>query len=1196
MSSRAPRVLAPPGATAPGWLLSGLRWYRKAPNSDESPQALCFAAADEYEREHGVPTTIIKWGQYMFAFLPTSHIDVLYDMLDDCRPRGTRGIPEYYVLARSPRPHQFCLDIESKIPIDVVSDDEFYTRVEGIIGLYERFIREYHQHMCRVKAYIVRGSRPCSDTHYKHSYHVLLRCDKRCCFTDCAQWREFSLQFMAYLQHADILAANPWLEYEGSRIYDTGIYTEHRAMRIPGSGKDANGIPLTYCPLPATSPYAVPCHEHDDLRYHLHCWSEPRSCEFAMLQNEQVVVRLPHLRARPQHRPLPAPLDDECTEHILNILQVLIPGQAMYSATTMTISAGTSWARTLTALLRLEFSDLARGILYEYRNWWRVCCLIARYVGDGDAGRDLWLYYAREKMPHAAARNQRGEITQYENGERQWRAATTRLAHNQPATIHGFHRDMQWLADILNVEWQAYTPDDPHESYPCPASDARHNTVRAHIDRDMFEDDGSIMIICHCGKHIFCGYMTEKGASISNDRYISNNERLVRLLRASFRTQAMIQCKRTICIASQMGTGKSSILEHLRDLQPDKGVLVISVRRLLSEDLWARLRQFIPDIQHYIRCKTNGQKTLAEANRLVCQLDSIYKLICNGEVNTYPVVILEELRSLLAHLSSSTLEKRRRVICQMLMYIITEAKVVIALDADLDPCSYQFLRSLRHNTTFDIFRNLSTPCARTHVVIKHETTWYTHLRNKLRARKKIFVVSNCKRRIDGIYNEYNEEYRCLIYTSKTPQQQKLSVSDCNRLWLQYDIVMVSPVVSAGLNFSEVYFDCIMAYLKAGSACARESCQQEGRVRTMVGQQIVYTYIDNRVERANLDCVATVEGCLEYINQGLASNFELAAPLLASVQELDFSTGRFGLTPESPVDQVFLENMAESVRSQQNYYQAYKRQCLKHGDRVRYMSDKLDDEVSRMEINKDAREADDDDSMSLSQSQRPGDAGQAMDDLQTGEHAVDPNSLIQEQWCALLNVKTCIDEVRVWDVIKRTGALRRLLVCMLVLHPSPHRVYQYIAASMIQQQLREPPDQLARFIRDTVAPYERMLGGYDQMIQRANLVRTLVEAVFGDVNQTARNIEEPFRTWLNTGDNLRIARVECPRVKWDDFSRATAKKAIREVLALADLTVDAKPSAVAINRERLDIMQTLSHLACRDLYAPRGGVLPRELSL
>ena len=364
---------------------------------------------------------------------------------------------------------------------------------------------------------------------------------------------------------------------------------------------------------------------------------------------------------------------------------------------------------------------------------------------------------------------------------------------------------------------------------------------------------------------------------------------------------------------------------------------------------------------------------------------------------------------------------------------------------------------------------------------------------------------------------------------------------------------------------------------------------------MIGEQVVYTYIDNRVERANLDCVATVEGCLEYVNQGLASNFELAAPLLASVHELDFSTGRFGLTPESPVDQVFLENMAESVRSQQNYYQAYKRQCLKHGDRVRYMPDKLDGEVSRQEINLDAREADDDDSMSLSQSQRPGDAGQAMDDLQTGEHEVDPNSLIQEQWCALFNIKTRIDDTRVWDVIKRTGALRRLLVCMLVLHPSPGPVNQYIATSMIQQHLREPPDQLARFIRDAVAPYERMLGGYDQMIQRANLVRTLVQTVFGDVDQIARNIEEPFRAWLNTGDNLRIARVECPKVKWDDFSRATAKKAMREVLALADLTVDTQRNAVAISRERLDIMQTLSHLACRDLYEPRGAILPSELS-
>lgn len=365
---------------------------------------------------------------------------------------------------------------------------------------------------------------------------------------------------------------------------------------------------------------------------------------------------------------------------------------------------------------------------------------------------------------------------------------------------------------------------------------------------------------------------------------------------------------------------------------------------------------------------------------------------------------------------------------------------------------------------------------------------------------------------------------------------------------------------------------------------------------MTGEQVVYTYIDNRIERENLDCVATPQGCLEYINQGLAANFELAAPFIHMVEDVDFSNGRLGLTPDNPVDQVFLENMAEGMRSLQNYYQAYKKQCLKHGDQVRYIATDLDAEVSLQEINDHAQGADDDDSMSLSQSLRPGDAGQAMDDMQSGEHEVDPNSLQQEHWCHILKLRHRIDDLRVWDVVKRSGFLSRFLVCMLALHPTPHEVRRYLSASMILPRIGQPEDQLALFLRETVAPYERMLGGYDRAIQRADLVRSMIEAVFGDVDQTARNVEDPVRAWVATGDNLRYAQVECPTVKWTAINRANARAAVRAVCALADLDVKSeRGGAMFFEQDRLNIMFTLSHLACRNVFQPRGAILPSELS-
>ena len=87
--------------------------------------------------------------------------------------------------------------------------------------------------------------------------------------------------------------------------------------------------------------------------------------------------------------------------------------------------------------------------------------------------------------------------------------------------------------------------------------------------------------------------------------------------------------------------------------------------------------------------------SLDYARKLVVQLESLTK--CNYSLYKDGVVILDEINSLLSHLRSPTLDKRRRDVYMYLVEIIQNAKYVIGLDADLSNWNVEFLQEIKQD-------------------------------------------------------------------------------------------------------------------------------------------------------------------------------------------------------------------------------------------------------------------------------------------------------------------------------------------------------------------------------------------------------------------------------------------------------------------------------------------------------------------
>jgi hypothetical protein len=82
-------------------------------------------------------------------------------------------------------------------------------------------------------------------------------------------------------------------------------------------------------------------------------------------------------------------------------------------------------------------------------------------------------------------------------------------------------------------------------------------------------------------------------------------------------------------------------------------------------------------------------------SKLVIQLESLIK--CNYNLYKNGIVILDEINSLLSHLRSPTLNKRRREVYMYIIELIQNAKYVISLDADLSDWNVNFLQEIKQS-------------------------------------------------------------------------------------------------------------------------------------------------------------------------------------------------------------------------------------------------------------------------------------------------------------------------------------------------------------------------------------------------------------------------------------------------------------------------------------------------------------------
>jgi hypothetical protein len=296
---------------------------------------------------------------------------------------------------------------------------------------------------------------------------------------------------------------------------------------------------------------------------------------------------------------------------------------------------------------------------------------------------------------------------------------------------------------------------------------------------------------------------------------------------------------KVMMIKSAYGTGKTTAFKNIINDYAPKKILFITYRQSLA---WSLLDELKNDYQ-FESYQNRAEFDIQKQERLIIQLDSIHLLrgVTNMFTNkssypNYDLVVLDEMEGLLNHLSYNKISQIS--IEHILQQILIKSNKILCLDGDLGDRSVDYIDHIFKNQYF-ILENTFKPSKKHFIFTNNKTNYDEKIELALQNKKKIVIVSMSSKECEIINEKYGKKYKVVIHNGI--QKNKKMLLDVNKYWGNADILVYSPTVESGVDFTQVHFDMCFGLLSADSTSYRAFLQMMNRVRNFKENTVnIYT--------------------------------------------------------------------------------------------------------------------------------------------------------------------------------------------------------------------------------------------------------------------------------------------------------------------------------------------------------------------
>ncbi len=317
---------------------------------------------------------------------------------------------------------------------------------------------------------------------------------------------------------------------------------------------------------------------------------------------------------------------------------------------------------------------------------------------------------------------------------------------------------------------------------------------------------------------------------------------------------AEFELAETLVVQAAMKMGKTKALKnYINKYYPvsteetpirEQKICIISFRQTFT----GAVSSSFPDFTVY--SEVSG---MLVQRRVIVQFESLHRLVVSSE--PFDLLVLDESESIIEQMNSG-LSKQFSVCLQKFEWLIRYTRQVICMDANITSRTLTMLQKMRPEKTkmespaysgreLDAIAHLSRGTTIHWNTYRNATedTWYYYtcigawsyaLRHHLRAGKRVSIPTSSLTEARGIREGIQAEFpklRVHLYSSETtPGEKKMHFSDVNKYWSEYDVLIYTPTVSAGVSFEAKHYDAVFAYFTDHSCPAETQIQMIGRIR------------------------------------------------------------------------------------------------------------------------------------------------------------------------------------------------------------------------------------------------------------------------------------------------------------------------------------------------------------------------------
>jgi hypothetical protein len=410
----------------------------------------------------------------------------------------------------------------------------------------------------------------------------------------------------------------------------------------------------------------------------------------------------------------------------------------------------------------------------------------------------------------------------------------------------------------------------------------------------------------------------------------------------------------TVALLSDLGTGKTYLLEQYRDEHPEERFLNNGHRVNLLKNLAERLKT-----QMYSALNAGD---LGRAEALSLTVDSLYKLM--GDLQAYGCLFIDEACQYLAHLlRSKTCKQFRAEILEVLEYLVYNSKLVVLADAHLDDTTIDFFMAMRpkgeqpfiiqndwKSGGREIFwyegSNSSALVAAIHlailqgqkvIVVADSKRFVKNLERSLLDSSEISSVRvEIERDEDSPEPEADRRLRIwALHSENSGSEENVAlIKDITNAVKQFDVMITSPTLGTGVDIcggqGEYHFDLVFGAFHAVSQPATECAQQLWRYRPNVPMHI---WVAPRPP------FGYVESNSRKIKEQIFQRNEITAFLI----RIDRKTGRRGAEKDWALD-AYCQIEAKRNRSINNLRSDLRSLLEEMGNTITHLADKADEQA------------------------------------------------------------------------------------------------------------------------------------------------------------------------------------------------------------------------------------------------------------